>query len=516
MKIMTKLTLIFILTSGCLNVWPAVGRAIAIQDDLTIALTPETVRGFDPILYASANGVPLIQSTLLSIDNDMGITYDLADEYQISDDKLTWEFKLRDDAYFSNGEQVKASDVAFTFNTAKYNGWLDLSLLKEAVVIDDYTVHFQLEKPLSTFCYTAAQLGIVPENQYDEFYSLNPIGSGPYILKEWTEEKQAIFIRNEHYYGKKPFFKTIKILFMDEEKAYSAAQEGLVDVAQTSQAFANAGVDGMDVLSYKGIDQYGIAFVTVPSGSEIAGKQAGNDVTSEWSIRQAINLAINRDQLINEVLYGYGEAAYNNADQLPWGYKNPESEQTNMDKAKEILKISGWTDSDEDGVLEKQGIKAQFILQFLETDARAKSLATNVKQQLREIGIEVEIIGQTRGEINIKKYKDPIIMRTVNHNPIELYRMYHTDYLGIGFYNTNLYYSDELDRLIEGALDSGDYEAWQFIEKKVAEDIPWTWLVSPDHLFFAKRELNIGEQALTSYEQPEFIFNNIEEWKWEE
>ena len=94
--------------------------------------------------------------------------------------------------------------------------------------------------------------------------------------------------------------------------------------------------------------------------------------------------------------------------------------------------------------------------------------------------------------------------------------MYHSDYLGIGFYNTNLYYSDGLNQLIDSALVSGDYETWKSIQKKAAKDVPWTWLVSPDHLFFVRKELNTGKQILKSYQQPVFIFKNIEEWKWEE
>lgn len=509
-----KITLILILASGCLNVGPGVSRATTTQDELTLALTLEALKGVDPLVFASANATPIIQSTLLSFDKDMGITYDLADEYQVSDDKLTWEFKLRDDAYFSNGEQVKASDVAFTFNMAKYSGWKELAFLKEAVVIDDYTVHFQFEKPLSTFSYTAAQLGIVPEHQYDNFYTLNPIGSGPFILKEWKEGEQAVFIRNEHFYGNKPFFKKITILFMDEEEAYAAVQKGGIDVAQTSPAYANVGVDGMDINAFKGINQYGIAFVTVPSGAEIDGKQAGNDVTSEWSIRQAVNLTVDREYIIDEVLYGYGEEAYNNADQLPWGYKDTESEYHNREKAEEILKIAGWVDTDEDGVLEKQGLKAKFKLQFLESDSIAQAMAKIFKQQLTELGIEVELAGQTWGEISSNKFKDPIIMRAGNHNPFDVYRRYHTDSIGAGFYNTNLYSSEEVDQLIEEALDSGDFKLWQMIQRQTAEDVPWMWLVNPDHLFFVKKGLNIGEQTFESNEQPLFVFNNIEEWKW--
>ncbi len=511
MKIIIKRIIIIILTSGYFNMGAVVSQADAIQEELTVAVTPNAIKGFDPMLYTQGNGSALIQSTLLTFDKDMGITYDLADEYQVSDDGKTWEFKIRDDAYFSNGEKVKASDVAFTFNTAKYNGRHDLSLLKEAMVIDEYTVHFRLEKPLSTFSYTAAQLGIVSENHYDELFTLNPVGSGPYILKDWIVGEQAVFIRNERYYGKKPIFKKVIILFMNEEEAYASAQKGVADVAQTSPAFANVGViDGMDIQTFKSSDQYGIAFPDVPRDSGDSGNNTGSELTSEWSIRQAINLTVNREYLINDALYGYGEAAYTDAERLPWGYKETELEYNNIDKAKEILKIAGWVDSNEDGVLENEGMEAKFTLLFWESDTIAQSMATLIKRQLAEIGISVEVSGQTWKEFSENKFNNLKITRVGNQSPIDLYNRFHANRSG-----ANIQVTAELTQLVEGALASGDFKLWQSILRQTAKDLPWIWLIHPDHLYYTRKGLNLGEQAFQSNEQPLSFLNNIEEWTWE-
>ena len=515
-KLLLRIVLPVLLAIVYMNSGLGISTAKAIQDELTLALTSTAIKGLDPLVYTLANGVPLIQSTLLTTDKNMEITYDLADEYQVSNDKLTWEFKLRDDAYFSNGEQVKASDVAFSFNQAKYNGWIELSALKEAEVVDDYTVHFHLDRPQSTFVYTVILLGIVPENHYDEFYTLNPVGSGPYILEEWQEGKQAIFSRNEHYYGEKSIFKRIKILLMDEEAAYAAAQKGIVDVAQTSPVFAKVGIDDMEINAFKGIDQYGIAFGSISSGTASFGKQAGHEVTNDISVRKAINLAINRDHFINEILNGYGEAAYNYAQQLPWGYKDTESEYNKIDKAKEILKIDGWADIDEDGILEKQGVQARFTLQFPESDSMGQFISRLVKQQLTELGIEVELKSQTWREISLNKYKDPVLMCIGSHNPMDLYHRYHTDNREKGFYHTNLYSSAKVNHLIEESLISGDFDTWQLTQRAIASDVPWIWLVNPEYLFFTKKGLNLGEPVLLSYEKPLLLLKNIEEWDWDE
>ena len=512
MSKLLKIVLTVLLAIVYMNSGFGISTAKAIQDELTLALTPTAIKGLDPLVHTLANGVPLIQSTLLTTDKNLGITYDLADEYQVSNDKLTWEFKLRDDAYFSNGEKVKASDVSFSFNQAKYNGWIELSALKEAEVIDDYTVHFHLNRPQSTFAYTVTQLGVVPEKQYDEFYSVNPVGSGPYILEEWQEGEKAVFSRNENYYGEKSIFKRIKILFMDEEAAYAAAQKGIVDMAQTSPIFAKVGVDDMEIKAFKGIDQYGIAFAGLSSGTVDFSTQADSDI----SVRKAINLAIDRDQFINEILNGYGEAAYNDAERLPWGYKDEEAEYSNIEKAKEILKIDGWADIDGDGVLEKQGVQARLTLQFHKSDSVAQYLAKLLKQQLAELGIVVDLKSQKWAEISLSRYKDPVLMCIGSHNPMDLYHRYHTDNRGKEFYHTNLYSATKVDQLIEESLISGDFDTWQLTQRAIASDVPWIWLVNPEYLFFTKKGLNLGEPVLLSSEQPLLLLKNIEEWVWEE
>ena len=221
------------------------------KDEIVLALTGEPDGGFDPTQGYAAYGSPLIQSTLLDTDVNSEIIYDLATEYTISDDKLTWEFKLRDDAKFTDGEPVTAEDVVFTYETAKNSGsTVDLVSMKEAKAIDEHTVQFVLEKPQSTFVYTAASIGIVPKHAYSETYSTAPIGSGPYKLEEWKQGQQAIFVRNDDYYGTKGQFKKVTVLFMSEDQAFAAAKAGQVDAAQTSHAFANEEVPGMKIESF--------------------------------------------------------------------------------------------------------------------------------------------------------------------------------------------------------------------------------------------------------------------------
>jgi len=101
----------------------------------------ESEEGYDPTLGWGRYGSPLFQSTLLRRDEDLNIVNDLATDYTVSDDGLTWTVTIRDDAVFSDGEPLTAADVAYTFNKAAESGGLtDVTMLEEAVATDDTTV----------------------------------------------------------------------------------------------------------------------------------------------------------------------------------------------------------------------------------------------------------------------------------------------------------------------------------------------------------------------------------------
>ena len=137
-------------------------RTTDAKDTLTMAIGSEPDGGFDPILGWGRYGSPLIQSTLVKTNADMEIVGDLAEEYTISDDGLTLTFYLRKDAYFTDGEQVTADDVVFTFNKAKESASIvDFTVLDLITAVDSHTVEIKLKEPQSTIIYSIAKTGIV-------------------------------------------------------------------------------------------------------------------------------------------------------------------------------------------------------------------------------------------------------------------------------------------------------------------------------------------------------------------
>lgn len=169
-------------------------------EQIVLAIGGESEEGYDPTLGWGRYGSPLFQSTLLKRDENLDIVNDLATDYRVSEDGLTWTVTIRDDAVFSDGEPLTASDVAYTFNQAAESGGLtDVTVLAEAVAVDDTTVELRLEEPQSTFVNRLITLGIVPEHAHGPYYARNPIGSGPYQMVQWDEGQQLIVEANPNY-----------------------------------------------------------------------------------------------------------------------------------------------------------------------------------------------------------------------------------------------------------------------------------------------------------------------------
>lgn len=507
-----------------------IGAQAEERDTVIVAMgtTSEPAAGFDPCVNWGCGEhchEPLIQSTLLRTTADMEFENDLATDYQVSEDGLTWTFTIREDVKFSDGEPLTAADVAFTFDTAlaSANSEADLSMLERVEAPDDKTVVFHLTKPYNAFLYTLAVFGIVPEHCYEAgAYGENPIGSGRYLLKQWDRGQQVILEANPDYYGKAPNIKTVIILFMEEDAALAAAKAGEVDIAYTSATYSEEKVDGYELLACKSVDSRGISLPTKPSGNSVTVEgdmvyEGGNDVTCDLAIRQAMSYGLDRQAMIDNVLNGYGQVAYSVSDNMPWSsedMKAPYDEQ----KAKQFLADGGWKDSDGDGILEKNGTAASFTVYYPSTDSVRQALTAEFSNQMRKLGIEVLYEGLGNwDELYLKMYSDPIIWGWGSNSPVENYQLYHTN----GACNYTGYSNEETDRLFDEALAATDmdesYALWQQAQAAVGPkgEALWVWFANIDHLYFVRDGLKVAEQKLHPHGHGWSIVNNVDEWSWQ-
>ena len=492
---------------------------------VTMPTTSEPESGFDPAYgWGAGEHVhePLIQSTLVRTTKDLKIENDLATEYSCSEDKLTWTVKIRDDVKFTDGEPLTAQDVAFTYNTCRDESTVnDFTMLKEAVAVDDTTVEFHMNEPYSIWPYTMAIVGIVPEHAYSETYGQNPIGSGRYIMKQWDKGQQVIFEANPDYYGEEPKIKKLTVLFMEEDAALAAAMAGQADVAHTAASYSDQEIEGYSLMRVDTVDNRGFNLpVTEPEEKD--GIVYGNSLTSDVNVRRAINLAIDREEMIDNVLNGYGTVAYSVCDKMPW-YNDEAVTEYDLEAAKALMDEAGWTEG-KDGIREKDGEKAELTLMFSNGDSGRQALAEDTANQLRELGIEVKTEGVGWDTAYDRAQSEPLMWGWGAHTPMELYNIYHSmEDTGLAQYSP--YANETVDKYMDEALESDNleesYELWKKAQWDGTTgitqegDIPWIWLCNIDHLYFVRDGLAVAEQKIHPHGHGWSIVNNIDEWEWE-
>ncbi|MFC2947831.1 ABC transporter substrate-binding protein [Virgibacillus sediminis] len=497
------------------------------KDELVLAIGGEPEEGFDPTTGWGRYGSPLFQSTLLKYDKDFNIELDLAENYEVSKDGRTWTVGLRRDAVFSDGEPLTAEDVVFTFETAKESGSvIDLGNLEEVKALDEFTVEFKLYEAQSTFIYLLVTTGVVPEHAYDDNYNEQPIGSGPFQLEQWDKGQQIIVTANPHYYGERPEFTKLTFLFLSEDAALAAAKAGNVDIAAVPPAYTGGEIDGMRLVQLESVDNRGIMFPYVPEGEQNEnGLPVGNDVTADAAIRKAINIAIDRQALVDGVLEGYGTPAYSAADGLPWW--NPETviKDGRMEEAKRMLADAGWKEN-EQGVRVKGEQEASFTLLYPSGDQIRQSLSIAFADMIAPLGIDVETEGKSWSELERLMHSHPVMMGWGSHDPLELYNLFSSDTKGMGYYNANYYSNPTVDMYLDKALSAGSMEEaneyWQKAQwdgetgTAIQGDAPWAWLVNLEHLYYVHENLQIGEQKIQPHGHGWPITDFIEQWHWKE
>ena len=504
----------------------ATAEAAADSVIVTMPTTSEPEAGFNPVYgWGAGEHVhePLIQSTLTTTTADLKIGKDLATDYSVSEDGLTWTVSIRDDVKFTDGEPLTASDVAFTYNLCVENSSVnDFTMLKEAVAVDDTTVEFHMNTPFSIWPYTMAIVGIIPEHAYDENYGQNPIGSGRYIMKQWDKGQQVIFEANPDYYGDEVKMKKVTVLFMDEDAALAAAMAEQVDVAHTAASYADQVIDGYGLLQVASVDNRGINLPVGPT-RERDGLTVGNEVTADIAVRRAINIGIDREEMITNVLGGYGTPAYSVCDKMPW-YNSEAQVSYDPDGAKQLLEDAGWVPG-ADGIREKDGVRAAFTVMYNPGDSVRQALAEDLANQCAELGIEVTTEGAGWDVAYDKALSQPLVWGWGAHTPMELYNIYHT-LPATGSAEYSPYANSTVDAYMDEALKASEledsYDLWQKAQWDGSTgvtqegDIPWVWLCNVDHLYYVRNGLQVAEQKIHPHGHGWSIVNNVDQWEWNE
>ncbi len=406
-----KKTIALFAMLGCLIMAAFVPAAYSASDKtpLVIAVEPDYFT-FDPG-YAYELYAPMV----------IGVVYDnlfefvpesdspvpqLAESYKVSADGKVYTFSLRKNAKFASGNPVTADDVKFSFDRAKHlksNASALLKGVKSTKVIGKYTFQVTLNKADSAFIakttstsYAVLDSEIVKEqggvsdvsakskDKAQNYLDRQSAGSGPYILRSFVPDDKLVLVRNEKYWGKKPFFRTIIIQDMPDENAQLlAVKNGDIDVAfnlSADQLSQLKGADNVDVIASTTMT---MGFLMMNRNPAI-GKQMA-DVNVQKAVRYAVDYAG------LHMIIGKGATTPQSFIQNGFlGSKEPldPAKQTNLAKAKKFMAASkypdGFTANIEVCDLAPEGIPLTLI-------------AEKIKADLSKIGINLKIVQQGWG-----------------------------------------------------------------------------------------------------------------------
>lgn len=496
------------------------------KTEVTIGF-PSVPDNYDP-LNGFANGVQLLYAALVQTDADMNVAPDLAESYTVSEDALTYTFKLREGALFSDGTPITADDVVFSYQTLMKNATsIDLSAV-ESVSAEGDGVVIRLRQPRSVFVLTVAGVGIVPEHAYGADFALSPVSSGPYKLVQYDVDQQFVLEANEYYYGGAPAISRVVFIRMaDEDTRLLAAKSGQVDITLTSATIAAANtVSGFYLVSHKSVDNMGIALPVVAEGGaqNADGHPVGNNVTADIAIRKALAYGIDRQRICDEALSGYATPAYSENDGMPWS--NPDSAlEFDLDYAVSLLEDAGWTDADGDGVREKDGLRAAFPLLYFSGDSVRQAVAMSAANQaLENLGIEITVAGAGE-DLAGRMFSEPLILAWGSSNPMTSYMLFHSSNAGkADWYNPENFRSEAVDRYLDAALSAKSFEAsfqhWQKAQwdgetgTSMKGEAPYIFLINKDHLYWAREGLDTGRQKIHAHGDAWPLVQNLREWTW--
>lgn len=307
----------------------------------------------------------------------------------------------------------------------------------------------------------------------------------------------------------------------------AAARTGDVDVVGLPSALATQEIAGMRLETVTSIDNRGISLPTVPRTSLSSRRvEVGNDVTSDVAVRRAVNVAVDREALVEGVLEGFGSPASGPVDHSPWF--NPDSAITDADPdaARQVLADAGWEDADGDGVVEKDGTAAEFTLVYPAGDSLRQGLALSVVDMLEPAGIKVATEGLGWDAIEKRMHTDAVLFGWGSHDPTEMYNLYHSSMAGTELFNPGFYADDTVDGHLDAALAATDQdealEHWRAAQLdesgngfSASADAAWAWLVNLEHTYFVDECLDLGELHVEPHGHGWPITASLTQWRWD-
>ncbi|WP_204010416.1 ABC transporter substrate-binding protein [Virgisporangium aurantiacum] len=477
----------------------------------------------NPILGYAPNGASKIFDGLVDRDADLTLRPALAAALpKESADGLTWTVDLRPGVTFSDGSPVTAEDVVFTFQAVvdpKSQSPIaaDFEALKSVRAVDADTVEFALAFPYQPWAQRLA-LGIVPKKALagqdlaTAAFNRKPIGTGPYTLVDWRAGDRMTLKANPSYHRGAPKVTDVTVVFAaDDNVRAQRMAAGEFDAASLPPRLAKSysGKAGYQVVINKSADYRGV------------GLPADLPITSTPETRRAVNLAIDRQAMVDTILAGTGvPAATPVSPALAQWYDQASTFAFDKAEANRLLDAAGWAKGS-DGIRVKDGKRAELPILYPGNDTLRKDLAVAAASNISDVGIQARAESAT--------FEQMLERRTTTaglwgggdpYDPDSAaYTLLHSRYADAGGYVNMTRYRDPA---VDAALDAGRRApdqaarkaAYNDFQKAYVADPGWAFLVFLDHAYVV-RDGWTGSEPMVEPHDHGLIHGpwwNLEEW----
>ncbi|MCE7985144.1 MAG: ABC transporter substrate-binding protein [Caldilinea sp. CFX5] len=499
--------------------------ASAGDQTIVVALAQAPV-ALDPADHRNREAETVIRNLfdgLVTRDTVSGVHLELAEAMNWLDD-TTLAVTLRQGVKFHNGQEMSADDVVYTFNRIIQENAIEhpephtsprkglIAPLVSVEKVDEYTVHFTFSGVWPPAMQLLVHQQIVPQGYLEEVgtagFVAQPIGAGPFQFVEGQLDDQIVLERFADYWGGAPALEPVgpacveRAIFRvipEASTRVAALLAGEVDIIQAVPA------DLIDRLAQTPGIQVKTAPGTQPKWIELnVTAPPFNDV----NVRQAMNYAIDKDLLIEAVYGGRAVALpgplspfnnFVNEALAPYPY--------DPDQARELLTAAGWTDSDNDGILDKEGQRFTFTIDTLE---EWRPLAEAVAGMYRELGIEANVrfweysvISPQLLACERQAYLDDwgdSAFDPVGHFEAKWHSMVEGQPYGRG--NFSCYSNARVDELIQAGETEADEAARQAIydeaQQLIYDEAPAVFLILPEEVEAASARVQNWEPAADS------------------
>lgn len=476
---------------------------------------------------ADADLTQLIYSRLFKYSAEGKLVGDLAESYETSSDQKIYTVYMKKGVKWHDGEDINASDVFFTisilqdpaYKSPLRQNWQGVEIRQ----IDDYTLEFALKNSYFGFLDNLT-VGILPKHIWENIapekftladYNLEPIGSGPYKFYDFQKDSSGNILSYElkafeNYFAGEPYISEIIFNFYPNE-------DSAIEAYSKKEILGMSGISPEKISGAKIAQSANIYEIAVPRSFSVFFNQNKSVSLANDEVRLALACAVNRQEIINEVLKGKGISVHSPfLPQMKEYAGDMERCESDPEKAKEILEEKGWKLSD-DGLREKDGVKLEFEIFTTDWPELAQT-ADILKKQWKEIGADVKISVLAVSDIQQnyirpREYDALLFGQAASFNPDPCSFWCSSQKRDPGL-NLSLFDDKEVDKILEEAREISDenerIEKYRRFQEIINDKNPAVFLYSPLYLYPVNNQVKGVE--LKNLNAPSQRFSEINKW----